>query len=762
MALEVRLLGAFGVAIDGEVLAHGRWERRQATTVVKLLALAPAHRLHQEQVTEVLWPGADPTTAQNGLHKMVHMARHALEPGLRAGNDSRYLVRSEGLLQLVAPGGVIVDADVFEKVAVVALRDCNEGNCAEALLAYEGDLLPAERFAEWAAVRRERLRSLRLELLATLAACRADRGNLVEAIRTVQQWLELDATNEAAHRLLMELYLRAGQRAQALRQFEHCRTMLQRELGTAPERATRALKERILTGQRDDDSAIASTSKSGAPDPAKTAAAPSTAIAVLPFMNLTGDPRREFLASGLSDSVIRALSRQPALRVLAPSTVNRYRGREIDPGVVGRELGVGTLLLGRLDPAPAGLGISVELVRTVDGTLLWGERFEGPPALLPAIEAQIALATTQRLLPGVGPVGSAPATQSPKAHEQYLRGRHAASLRTAAALVAAARHFEQAIAADPHYALALSGLADCHALSPLYAGADPAVAMPSARAAAQRALELDPNLAEAHTSLGYVQFTFDWNFGAAEQSFRQAIALAPNYATAHQWLHELLCSRGRFAEQRSAVARAHALDPLSPLLATEIGWGLYFAGDALAASQQLEQVVTQAPMFPIAWTIFGLAQLLAGETEAAVQATGHALEVAGSAVGPFLLGAHGHTLAKDGDAVGARAIGKRLGGKRPVGPAAAHAAALVQVGLGSDDGAITLLHEGAAGPRRPAGLPRDRADVRCPAAVGGVPTAAAGDRAHTRPALAARSRRHRKAVGRGRPAPAQGRGRTHR
>lgn len=759
MGMDVRLLGAFGVAIDGEVLGPGRWERRQAATVVKLLALAPAHRLHQEQVMEVLWPGADPATAQNGLHKMVHMARHAFEPSLRAGHDSRYLVRSEGLLQLVAPGGVVIDADVFEHEAVAALRERDEGKCAAALLRYEGDLLPTDRFAEWASVRRERLRLLRLELLATLAACRADRGELVEATRTVQQWLEFDATNEVAHRLLMELFMRAGQRAQALRQFEHCRAVLQRELETVPERATRALQERILAGQ--DEAVMAASAKSGRPEPPSAVPAPATAIAVLPFMNLTGDPRREFLASGLSDSVIRALCRQPALRVLAPSTVGRYRGREIDPVVVGRELGVGTMLLGRIDSARPGLGVSVELVRAADGTLLWGERFEGTPALLPAIEAQIAMAIASRLLPGVAAVGSGPATQSPKAHEQYLRGRYAASLRTAAALTDAARHFEQAIAADPKYALALSGLADCHALSPLYAGADPTTAMPSARAAAQRALELDPNLAEAHTSLGYVQFAFEWDFGAAEASFRQAIALAPNYATAHQWLHELLCSRGRVAEQKAAVARAHALDPLSPLLATEIGWGLYFAGDAAAACEQLERVVAQTPMFPIAWTILGLAQLLIGETEAAAQATGHALQVAGDAVGPFLLGAHGYALAQGGDPAGARAIGKRLGGKRPAGPAAAHAAALVQAGLGNHGEAMALLGTALQGRAdrlvylgvepmfatlRP--LPSFQQLLQAIGPAPAAPTVVAGATG--------------KIPGRGRQAPAQGRGRTRR
>ncbi|HEU4420767.1 MAG TPA: BTAD domain-containing putative transcriptional regulator, partial [Planctomycetota bacterium] len=215
MVLDLRLLGRFAVAVDGQDVDESRWVRRQAALVVKLLALAPHQRLHQEQIMEVLWPGADRETAANGLHKMVHLARHALEPRLSAGNDSRFLQRGEGLLRLVSATGLRIDADEFERLALRALRDGDEAVCQDALRLYEGDLLPADRFAEWASERRDRLRTLRLQVLAALAERLAARGELAEAIRSLQQLLAVEPTNEQAHRSLMECFARAGARAQA-------------------------------------------------------------------------------------------------------------------------------------------------------------------------------------------------------------------------------------------------------------------------------------------------------------------------------------------------------------------------------------------------------------------------------------------------------------------------------------------------------------------------------------------------------------------
>lgn len=691
MGLDVHLLGTFAVHVDGAVVDDARWTRRQAAMVVKLLALAPNHRLHQEQIMETLWPGAEPETAANGLHKMVHLARHALEPELSSGNGSRFLLRSEGLLQLASPDGLRVDADDFEHLAVAALRDADEAAGRRALQIYQGDLLPSERFAEWASARRDRLRGLRLDLLGMLGRVLGARGELAAAIGVFQQLLALDAANEPAHRGLMDCFARAGARVQALRQFEHCRAALQRELAAQPDAATVALHAKITAGEHGPNEAPR-------PRPAAERASPTAAIAVLPFANLIGDPEREFVASGLSDAVIRGLSKQPSLRVMASSTVQRYRGREVEPREVGRELGVGTLLLGRVERAGRNLVVSVELVRAADGTLLWGERLEGPASRLQEFEHVVTTGVAARVAgPGSAAVSSGEAMRDPLAYEHYLRGRHEWGKRTAVSLGTAARHFERAIAADDRFALAFSGLADCHSLACLYAAATPHTNMPKAREAAARAIALDPQLAEAHASAAYVHFAYDWDLPLAESGFRRAIALAPNYATAHQWLHELLAAEGRVAEQRATVARAHALDPLSPVIATEVAFGFYFAREAKLALPRLEQVVATSPQFALAWLLLGATQLLDGDDEAACQTIGHALRVAGDRPWSLAVGAYGHALARAGRVREAREQLQRLRAASSASPAAAHAIALIAAGLGDHDLAFASLERALAG-----------------------------------------------------------------
>lgn len=684
MPLDIRLLGTFAVTVDGTPVDDARWSRRQAAVLVKLLALARHHRLHQEQVMETMWPGADPDTAGNGLHKMVHLARHALEPELRAGNDSRFLTRSEGQLALVAKDGIRVDADEFERLASQALKDRNPDTCQRALRLYDGDLLPADRFAEWARARREQLRALHLQVLEMLGDLQTQNGDASGAIATLQQLLAAEPTHEPAHRRLMTAFVRAGSRTQALRQYEHLRAELRRELGTEPDATTTALHAKIAAGVE------------SAPPPAPAAPPPDdAAVAVLPFANLTGDPGREYLATGIAETLIRALSRVPTLRVMAPSTVLRYRGRETDPRQVGRELGVATALFGRLDQWGERMAISVELVRTRDGSLLWGERFERSAPDLVDVEHSIAGAVAARLSTSARAPGTA-TTRVPEAYEHYLRGRHEWNKRTGEALAAAARHFERAIDADPTYALAWSGLADAHALAGLYAPIAPQQSMPKARAAAERALQLDPELAEAHTSLAYVQFAFDWDFAAAERGFLRAIELAPSYATAHQWRHELLTALGRVPEQRAAIERAVALDPLSPILATEVGWGLWYARDFAAALRRGERVVAQAPQFPAAWLVLGLAQLCLHDADAACDTLGHAQQLAGQPF-PFVLGALGLAQARAGRAAAAVSRLDELTRLARQTPTAQYAMALVQCGLGERAAALASLRAALVG-----------------------------------------------------------------
>src|SRR2546423_895550 len=229
VSLEIRLLGTFRVAVGGAAVGEERWARRKPQLLVKLLALEPQHRLHREQLIESLWPDLELSAAANNLHKAIHLARHALEPGLKAAADSHFIHTRGQQVVLSAPGELRVDVEEFERRAAEALRSADAADYEAALALYAGDLLAEDLYEDWAARRREQLRALRQELLAKLARIYEARGDCERSIERLKQLVADDASNEEAHRRLMSLYARTGNRRQAPRQDRQCLQTLKRE-----------------------------------------------------------------------------------------------------------------------------------------------------------------------------------------------------------------------------------------------------------------------------------------------------------------------------------------------------------------------------------------------------------------------------------------------------------------------------------------------------------------------------------------------------
>jgi DNA-binding SARP family transcriptional activator len=362
-SLEVYLLGPFRVVVDGLPVEEHRWARSKPKLLVKVLALQPHHRLHREQLTELLWPDSDPDSASNNLHKAIHMARQTLEPGLRAAADSNFILTSGQQVVLSAPGKLWVDADAFELSAAAALKGEDEGTYEAALSLYCGDLLAGDVYEDWAARRREQLRRTHRGLLQKLARLLEARGQYQQSL------VACDPSDEEAHRQLMRLYAATGHRQQALRQFKECRAALRRELDTEPDRATRALHEEILA-ERIRPLPVAAA---GVP---RRRGVPSNSLAILPLVNASADPEVEYLSDGITESIINNLSQLPQLKVMARSTVFCYKGREIDPQEVGGHLGVRAVLTGRVMQRGDRLNIQTELVDVTDGSQLWGEQYD--------------------------------------------------------------------------------------------------------------------------------------------------------------------------------------------------------------------------------------------------------------------------------------------------------------------------------------------------------------------------------------------------
>lgn len=316
-------------------------------------------------------------------------------------------------------------------------------------------------------------------------------------------------------------------------------------------------------------------------------------IAVLPFANASGDKDSEFLGEGISETLINTFTKIPGLKVAARTTAFRYRGREGEPQTIGRELGVGVVLAGSLLQRGDDLNVQVDLVSTSDGVQIWGNRYSGRSSDIVNIQQRIATDVSEHLrlnLTGAqAQQVSRTYTKDPDAYQLYLRGRYLWTKRTPESIRKAIEYFEQAIAKDPGFARAYSGLADAYVVP---GGAfAPAEAMPKAKAAALRALELDDTLAEAHNSLARVLQVYDWNRAEAEKEYKRALALDPRYPVAHQWYGGFLEKAGSFNESISERKLALELDPLSAATNFDLGQGYYFSRDYDQAIVQFQRTL---------------------------------------------------------------------------------------------------------------------------------------------------------------------------
>jgi len=310
--------------------------------------------------------------------------------------------------------------------------------------------------------------------------------------------------------------------------------------------------------------------------------APATrSLAVLPFVNAGGNPEMDYLSDGLTESIILNLSQLPELRVMARSTVFRYKGRSDEARDVGKALGVSAVLTGRLLHRGDMLLISVELVDVDNGWQLWGDQYRRKPADIFAIEEQIAGEISEKLRLKLSPERKSLLarryTENVAAYHLYLKGRFQWAKRTAEGLQRGIRYFREAIEGDPTYALAYAGLAEGYIPLGFYCHVAPRDAFPKAKSAAMKALEIDSDLCEARTVLAAVKVSFDWNLVEGEKEARAAIHIDPNYARARQVLSECLIAKGDAAGSVAEIKRALDLDPLSLHTSAAVSMMLYFS-----------------------------------------------------------------------------------------------------------------------------------------------------------------------------------------
>jgi TolB-like protein/Tfp pilus assembly protein PilF/tRNA A-37 threonylcarbamoyl transferase component Bud32 len=352
-------------------------------------------------------------------------------------------------------------------------------------------------------------------------------------------------------------------------------------------------------------------------------AEPIDSVAVLPLANATNDPTADWLADGLTESVIYKLSQVPDLKVIARSTVFRYKGRDVDAAQAAKELGVRAILTGRVAQRGDSLTVSAELIDTREGKLLWGERYERKMADVNAVQQEIAREVSDHLRPKMtgaerGQLAKSN-TANTEAYQLYLKGRYYWNKRTADDLKKSIDFFQQAVALDPNYALAYAGLADAYQTLPSYSDLPPEETYLKSKTAAQKAIELDPALAEPHAALGGDLSEYDRDFAGAEREFKRAIELNPNYATGHQWYGEFLAMMGRFDEAIAEAKRAQQLDPQSPIINTMVGETYREERSYDEAVAQLRRTLEIDPNFAQAHSLLGAAYEEQGKYEEMIE-----------------------------------------------------------------------------------------------------------------------------------------------
>jgi serine/threonine protein kinase/tetratricopeptide (TPR) repeat protein len=419
---------------------------------------------------------------------------------------------------------------------------------------------------------------------------------------------------------------------------------------------------------------------------------PLDSLAVLPFVNVGADPGIEYLSDGIAESIINSMSQLPKLSIRSFSSVAHYKSKDVNPQAVGQDLNVQAVLTGRLIHRGDEYDVDAELIDVRHNRQIWGSQYHPKAADLQAIQEQIAREISQKLrvqLSGEDQQRlTRGATGDTEAYQLYLQGRYHWNKRTLEDLEQSIGYFQQAVQKDPNYALAYAGQADAYALIADFNVLPAKEVLPKVKAAAGKALELDPTLAEAHTSLAWAQF-HDWDWAGAESEFKRAIALNLSYATAHSWYAEYLMALSRFDEALTEMNRAHELDPLSQVTNLAPGLRQYYSKQYQPAINVFQKTVASDALFVPAHVYLGRAYEQAGVNRDAIAEFRKALDLSEGDTNE--LAALGHAYAVSHQESEARKILQQLTDRAQQTYVQPTWVAVIHIGLGENDQAFDWL-----------------------------------------------------------------------
>ena len=387
-----------------------------------------------------------------------------------------------------------------------------------------------------------------------------------------------------------------GEQRDAQDAYQRCAQLLRQELGILPSRATRTLFERIS-----EQEVLSLDTREMGLD--------LRSIAVLPFLNLTGDQQSEYFSDGLTEDIIAQIAQNRDLRVISRTSVMRFKESNKSTTEIGRELRVSSILEGSVRWSKSRVRVVVKLIRADNESPIWSEIYDQDLTdifrIQTEVASQIASTLTDKITPKPEDITSSPPTQNVSAYQSYLKGRFFLNKRTEDDFRKSIVFFSAAIEFDPAYALAYAGLADAYALLAWFSYDPVDVSYPKARDNAEKALSLNDNLSEAYASLAYVEMNYDWDWAQSESHFEKALYLNPNNVTARHWYAELLSAVGRVPEALEHMRYAQDIDPLSVLVNTLTSWMIFFSRDYPGAIAACESVLELDSRFSTAYWILG-------------------------------------------------------------------------------------------------------------------------------------------------------------
>jgi TolB-like protein/DNA-binding SARP family transcriptional activator len=656
--IRIRLFGSPRIEIDGKAVDLGR---RKALALACYLAAAGRDHA-REVVAALLWPENDPASSRAELRRALSLLTTTF------GSDLFNATRTS----VSFSGQAWVDVARFRAL----LSECRGhghapqkacGRCLplleEAAAVSAADFLSGlslgdcEEFESWRRDESERLRAERADALRRLCGLQEERGDLRGSIASARHWLALDPLCEGAHRQLMRLYVAAGQRSSALRQYQACERILRDEAGSEPETETTALFQLIRHRRtvRPGGAATGRSARSRRSHAALIAAgavlllflaaggallagmrAPrsTAAIAVLPLVDTSGRAGQEWFAEGMTEAVLTELARISSFRVTSHESVRRYAGADKPISRIRRELGVDFVLEGSVMRVDDRVRVSVQLINARRDSHVWAETYERTVTDALGMQREIAADVCERVRVRLSSSERTRLVSSVSvnaaAYEASLLGDYLLKgSMTPEGFQGAFESFKTAIARDPGFAPAYVGLANCYWGATQFGIFAPQEGMTRAKETAEKALSLDASLPGAHTVLALVHFLYDWDWAAAEREFKTAIALEPSSVDAHRWYGSLLSSRARHTEAIAQVKLARGIDPLSVLNGVNVAARLYYARQYDAAIAEALADEKMDPAFSMAPMVAGWAYAAQKDYPRAVAALTRSANLAG-------------------------------------------------------------------------------------------------------------------------------------